>query len=1202
MSSLKILSVKSTGIKIFPPEMGRLQKLERLIVSHSPLRAIPDTFCEMSSLYELDVSNTQVATLPEHIARLQHLSILSIHKTNIKMLPESFGSLQNLRIFHANDTDIEELPVSFANLLNLKSLSLSGSPLRLLPDVFSAEHKLQFILVDSARLESLPDSLGLVHLVVASFQNNQLRKLPASVPNWSDLIILHVGNNSLETLPPMGHCMALSIVDFSSNKLTSVFDKEDHPDITELYIDNNRLSVLPSGNLTSLQILDASHNSLTVDEKTTWGDWPQLVLLDLGYNQIDSLSFFQKKNTWAALKTLNVEGNRDLRSPGNVCRSTVGLNSLTLSETSVTDFPLGCFVLQELRMDRMVNLTEMPNPMHQLTSLEYLSITFTDIWEVDDAVFSMRELRTLNLSHNAVTSIRVGNFPKSPSPLLRVVDLSYNLLWGTSFMAPEERPGLGEIRSTFIQLQNLAYLDLSNNMLSGVFTNYWMSVSTLDLSRNSFNTFKGLSESSPFLAQVDLSNNLDVLDSLEMKPGRLFAALKLQNTRLSTGFFSKLRIRNDSDSLLLWDSPNVQCHPLDYGGVAIDINPRQLNYSHCSCLGESGTRFWNPHRQDCEVCPEGVICDPQVNAVAHTIRAGYYPVRLGQPCPFYGAEMNLHCDVVECLPSSRCNPDEKVDFQCRDGYDNRSVLCSACKDGYFRPGNSCWKCPSHAEVVVPLAWTLSLLFWFSYVLFKYWRMSRGHGRRGSVDIFISYLQVTLLLWRSISLDAASRVSSSDGVIASMLSVTYNIAFVSPLGMDCLNPDFSEKGGIFWLTLSFPFLFGVCLLLLHVLIMFFNRKAANGGNALGTVSQSSFHFTNIADERALLEDAGHSSASGSFGDSLSPHASPPPPPPSRHRATTSSASHQHNHRSNSSGDSEHAAPASRRTAFYVQLMDGSYFQRSYSHLPMFFFNYILLIMYVELCSQIFSTFACRDLGGTSVLVRDPQISCSSNQYAARLVGATIGAVIFAAGIPLFFVYQVLQRVGDPSDRMGRIGMVYLPMRDEFKLWNVYVVMGQKLLVVLIISIVDVRSALVPFLVFVVLLTSCFLQLWYQPYRHRGDNFLASSLLVLASATYFGRVAALLQNFSGGPSLVFFLLLSNVIIGTGVLAYIIFMTVIKKGWKGAKKLGRSLIGSNTASVNQHAAGFPLVLSDSDSDGALDNPGRTYLLEHRDSDSSR
>jgi len=112
-----------------------------------------------------------------------------------------------------------------------------------------------------------------------------------------------------------------------------------------------------------------------------------------------------------------------------------------------------------------------------------------------------------------------------------------------------------------------------------------------------------------------------------------------------------------------------------------------------------------------------------------------------------------------------------------------------------------------------------------------------------------------------------------------------------------------------------------------------------------------------------------------------------------------------------------------------------------------FLIINFLVYPSSSNIILATFACRTLDdGSSVLVKDPSVSCQSPVYARYLVYAVFMLFVYPAGIPALYgtlLYRWRRQLNPYAGDNKRFGRVAKAMRQNNKaiqflkfLWGPY----------------------------------------------------------------------------------------------------------------------------------------------------------------------
>lgn len=192
MSNLETFSAKSCkSLCRIPDSFGSLMKVEKVILDHcESLTEIPLDIGQLESLTELRLSHTRVFVLPDSVGDLSHLKVLNVDKCPITSLPSSLGRLGNLvemsashclnlkgeipfeldhltslRILRLDHTSISSIPISIGALPHLHTLDLEGCiRLQTLPKLPVSLISLKVSITASVTVPNLPDLIRLKHL------------------------------------------------------------------------------------------------------------------------------------------------------------------------------------------------------------------------------------------------------------------------------------------------------------------------------------------------------------------------------------------------------------------------------------------------------------------------------------------------------------------------------------------------------------------------------------------------------------------------------------------------------------------------------------------------------------------------------------------------------------------------------------------------------------------------------------------------------------------------------------------------------------------------------------------------------------------------------------------------------------------------------------------------------------------------------
>ncbi|CAL4124847.1 unnamed protein product, partial [Meganyctiphanes norvegica] len=410
--------------KISRVEHGALMGLANLNVlnmsSNRILTLPPNVFNETTELRELYIQNNILNTVPPGLfAALTHLTALDMshnHLTSAQITAVTFHRLFRLVVLNLNHNRLSHVNSDmFRDLSDLQVLDLSYNELTVVTDkAFKSLNNLHHLDISHNQLHSVgKHSLSGLHTLSALLlaHNNISSIALKAFENITSLKDLHIEYNALKDIPE------------SFSELTS---------IRTLRVSQNIIRTIKSGDLTklgSLVHLDISHNALKVICKKCLGNLYNLEVLDLASNDLSDIpqgSF----DSNMALQILRLDGNK-LSDINGLFASLSELIWLNISDNRITWFDYALIPVQLLHLD-IHN-----NRIHDIGN--YFNIE------------SKLELRTLDVSHNQLDSLRPSSIPNS-----------CELLFVNSNRITQIAPG------AFSEKINISMVDLFDNLLSKI--------------------------------------------------------------------------------------------------------------------------------------------------------------------------------------------------------------------------------------------------------------------------------------------------------------------------------------------------------------------------------------------------------------------------------------------------------------------------------------------------------------------------------------------------------------------------------------------------------------------------------------------------------------------------------------------------------------------------------------------------------------
>ncbi|RZB61442.1 Receptor-like protein 19 isoform B [Glycine soja] len=551
-----------------------LPNLQHLDLSFNPALngQLPEVSYRTTSLDFLDLSHCGFqGSIPPSFSNLTHLTSLYLSHNKLNgSIPPSFSNLTHLTSLYLSHNDLNgSIPPSFSNLTHLTSLYLSHNDLNgsIPPSFSNLTHLTSMDLSYNSLNGSVPSSLlTLPRLTFLNLDNNHLSgQIPNAFPQSNNFHELHLSYNKIEGELPstFSNLQHLIHLDLSHNKfigqIPDVFARLNK--LNTLYLEGNNFGgPIPSSLFGSTQLseLDCSNNKLE-------GPLPNNIT---GFSSLTSLMLYGNllngaMPSWClslpSLTTLNLSGNQFTGLPGHISTiSSYSLERLSLSHNKLQgNIPESIF--------RLVNLTDLDLSSNNFSGSVHFPL-FSKLQNLKNLDLSQNNQLLLNFKSNVkynfsrllwrldLSSMDLTEFPKLSGkiPFLESLHLSNNKLKGrVPNWLHEASSWLTELDLSHNQLmqsldqfswnQQLRYLDLSFNSITGGFSSSICNASAIQILNLSHNKLTGTipqclaNSSSLQVLDLQLNKLHGTLPSTFAKDCRL-RTLDLNGNQLLEGF------------------------------------------------------------------------------------------------------------------------------------------------------------------------------------------------------------------------------------------------------------------------------------------------------------------------------------------------------------------------------------------------------------------------------------------------------------------------------------------------------------------------------------------------------------------------------------------------------------------------------------------------------------------------------------------
>eukprot|EP00618_Florenciella_parvula_P035652 CAMPEP_0119528726 /NCGR_PEP_ID=MMETSP1344-20130328/42854_1 /TAXON_ID=236787 /ORGANISM="Florenciella parvula, Strain CCMP2471" /LENGTH=1363 /DNA_ID=CAMNT_0007568175 /DNA_START=224 /DNA_END=4315 /DNA_ORIENTATION=- len=399
IDTLTDLDISHNKIPHISEDIGNLTQIMSLKAGFNNLHTLPVELEEMSeTLTALDVSHNKISDYPANLYVCNKLMEINLSYNHLEKVPLSVGDLELLKV-------VREWEVGVGQLKALTKLDLSHNRL--------IEFPLQL-----DRCEQLTD-LNVSH--------NNIELIPSFISGCRQLQRLDISHNKLTVLfPEIKTLRGIKYLDASHNQISALTDMRGLTLLTDLYIDNNKLTQLGQ------ELLDLQ----------------ALTVLHARHNQIRKLS--PNIGRLQALRTLYLDHNSLEELPGDLFNIN-HLRDLSVNDNELDAIPQGlrkCFQLHHLSLARnWINNVD-GRELHMLISLKAIDLQDNGCVWFPHQLCDLTGLTSLNMSRNAI--------PQLPDDLCKMTSLTELDLQRNQIIAiPEAIDKLSKIESLYLQYNHL---------------------------------------------------------------------------------------------------------------------------------------------------------------------------------------------------------------------------------------------------------------------------------------------------------------------------------------------------------------------------------------------------------------------------------------------------------------------------------------------------------------------------------------------------------------------------------------------------------------------------------------------------------------------------------------------------------------------------------------------------------------------------
>uniref|UniRef100_A0A182Q366 Chaoptin n=1 Tax=Anopheles farauti TaxID=69004 RepID=A0A182Q366_9DIPT len=495
-SGLKELVLGWNWLKTIDPSVfTTFGKLGMIALSNNYIKAITGRFVS-SALYDLSFSNNSLSQLSLCEWSPTPTAFLSLERNKLTEVPICLGRMAYIRILNLDHNRLSIVTMDdFKDLRELEYLRLSWNLILsfTMRDTF-VPPLLISVDIRGNRLQQLNVTILFIGLVVAfeftcSKENAKLCIVKRWNPTYDGLFLMHhvpssvqmlwlfqlisptVDRSLLSNVKPTvtellisdsssvaditvpKNCTIKSLRIIRTKLCTLQFERNDH--LSELIVEKSELKQIPPslGNVYNLSHIKINFSPVWHLELSFFCDVPQLVIINLKYNQISSVSFTARAECNSSLVELILSHNRLKIIDTSVFAVFDALDLILLADNYIgeivgrfTNGMMYDFLISNNSLSHL-NLCDW-SPMPEMVSL---FLEHNKIAQVPPCLARLPNLYVVNLEHNLLSTVAMEDFKALGK--LEYLRLSWNPIVSFSMLDGLLPPKLVNVDLTGIRLQ-----------------------------------------------------------------------------------------------------------------------------------------------------------------------------------------------------------------------------------------------------------------------------------------------------------------------------------------------------------------------------------------------------------------------------------------------------------------------------------------------------------------------------------------------------------------------------------------------------------------------------------------------------------------------------------------------------------------------------------------------------------------------------
>lgn len=300
----------TNGLLSLPKSIGKLTKLEQLLIANSTIPALPAELSELESLTDLEIYNCpEMKEFPMVLAEMPSLVLLNLANNRqwsaeeaykgIKGLAEG-PSAEKIQILYFNENSLEVVPKEITNMKKLGLIDFSSNKIHTIESAWGNDIKPVQLYLDNNELSSFPVEDGVFCFMedaeTFSVRNNKFTEFPDifDAKSMFSIVSVDFSYNRISGFPKNFKGIKVETLSLANNPDLTEYPMElaeSNSNVAYVNLRGCNVNSIPEGAFTyensiNLTSLDLSYNDLDdLPKDMHAGNLPYLYGVELSYNR-----------------------------------------------------------------------------------------------------------------------------------------------------------------------------------------------------------------------------------------------------------------------------------------------------------------------------------------------------------------------------------------------------------------------------------------------------------------------------------------------------------------------------------------------------------------------------------------------------------------------------------------------------------------------------------------------------------------------------------------------------------------------------------------------------------------------------------------------------------------------------------------------------------------------------------------------------